>query len=277
MEIIELLKALILGFVEGMTEFAPVSSTGHMIIVDDMWLKTEEFLGKYPANTFKIVVQLGSILAVVVVMWKRMLSLVGLYNIGGQSKSMKGRFNLAHVIVGMLPAVVLGFAFKDFIDDHLFKVEHVIYALVAGAILMIIADKFAPRKPKVDSLDDISYGLAFKVGLVQCLSLWPGFSRSGATISGGVLFGISHRVAADFTFIMAVPIMAGASLVSVLKNWDTLSMDYLSFYVVGFISSFVFALLSIKFFLALISKVKLMPFAIYRLVLAAVLSIIIFM
>jgi len=276
-DIIELLKALILGFVEGMTEFAPVSSTGHMIIVDDMWLKTEEFLGKYPANTFKIVVQLGSILAVIVVMWKRMLSLVGLYNIDGQSRSMKGRFNLMHVIVGMLPAVILGFAFKDFIDDHLFKVEHVIYALVAGAILMIAADKLAPKRPKVNSLDDISYGMAFKVGLVQCLSLWPGFSRSGATISGGVLFGISHRVAADFTFIMAVPIMAGASLVSVLKNWDTLSMDYLGFYVVGFISSFVFALLSIKFFLALISKVKLMPFAIYRLVLAAVLSIIIFM
>lgn len=277
MEIIELLKALILGFVEGMTEFAPVSSTGHMIIVDDMWLKTEEFLGKYPANTFKIVVQLGSILAVIVVMWKRMLSLVGLYNIDGQSKSMKGRFNLMHVIVGMLPAVVLGFAFKDFIDDHLFKVEHVIYALVAGSILMIAADKLAPRRPKVNSLDEISYGMAFKVGLVQCLSLWPGFSRSGATISGGVLFGISHRVAADFTFIMAVPIMAGASLVSVLKNWDTLSMDYLGFYVVGFISSFVFALLSIKFFLALISKVKLMPFAIYRLVLAVILSVIIFM
>ncbi|QPQ32663.1 undecaprenyl-diphosphate phosphatase [Lysinibacillus sp. JNUCC 51] len=277
MDIIELLKALILGLVEGMTEFAPVSSTGHMIIVDDMWLKTEEFLGMYPANTFKIVVQLGSILAVVVVMWKRMLSLVGLYKIEGQSTSMKGRFNLMHVIVGMLPATVLGFAFKDFIDDHLFKVEHVIYALVAGAILMIIADKFAPKRPKVDSLDKISYGLAFKVGLVQCLSLWPGFSRSGATISGGVLFGMSYRVAADFTFIMAVPIMAGASLVSVLKNWDTLSMDYFSFYVVGFISSFIFALLSIKFFVALVSKVKLMPFAIYRLVLAAVLAVIIFM
>ncbi|MGE7696213.1 undecaprenyl-diphosphate phosphatase [Lysinibacillus sp. NPDC094177] len=277
MDIIELLKALILGMVEGLTEFAPVSSTGHMIIVDDMWLKTEEFLGMYPANTFKIVVQLGSILAVVVVMWKRMLNLVGLYKIDGQTTSVKGHFNLLHVIVGMLPATIIGFAAKDFIDDHLFKVEHVIYALVAGAILMIAADKLAPKKPKVDSLDKISYGLAFKVGLVQCLSLWPGFSRSGATISGGVLFGMSHRVAADFTFIMAVPIMAGASLVSVLKNWDTLSMDYFGFYAVGFLSSFIFALLSIKFFLALISKVKLMPFAIYRLVLAAVLAVIIFM
>ncbi|MEG0258586.1 MAG: undecaprenyl-diphosphate phosphatase [Lysinibacillus sp.] len=277
MEIIELLKALILGFVEGMTEFAPVSSTGHMIIVDDMWLNTKEFLSDASANTFKIVVQLGSILAVVVVMWKRILNILGFNNMKGQPTSMKGRFNLLHVIIGMLPASAIGFILNDFIDEHLFKVEHVIIALVAGALLMIAADKLAPKKPKIDSLDEISYGLAFKVGLVQCLSLWPGFSRSGATISGGVLFGISHRVAADFTFIMAVPIMAGASLVSVLSNFGELSMDDIGFYAVGFVSSFIFALISIKFFLALISKVKLMPFAIYRLVLAAVLSVIIFM
>lgn len=275
MDLFELIKALILGFVEGMTEFAPVSSTGHLIIVDDMWLKSEEFLGKYPANTFKIVIQLGSILAVVVVFWKRLFSLVGLYKIDGQK--MNNRFNLMHVIIGMLPAVILGFAFKDFIDDHLFGIETVIYALVAGAILMIAADKLGPKKPKINSLDEITYAQAFKVGLVQCLSLWPGFSRSGATISGGVLFGMNHRTAADFTFIMAVPIMIGASLVSVLKNWEHMSMDYLSFYVVGFISAFVFALLSIQFFLKLISKVKLMPFAIYRLILAAILAIIVFM
>ena len=275
MELLELLKALILGFVEGMTEFAPVSSTGHMIIVDDMWLKTEDFLGMYSANTFKIVVQMGSILAVVVVMWKRLFSLVGLYKM--ESEQSSKQFNLLHVIVGMLPAVILGFAFKDFIDDHLFGVETVIYSLVAGSILMIFADKFGPKKPSVVSLDQITYAKAFKVGLVQCLSLWPGFSRSGATISGGVLFGMSHKTAADFTFIMAVPIMAGASLVSVMKNWEHINMDHISFYVVGFISAFVFALISIKFFLKLISRVKLMPFAIYRLVLAAVLAIIIFL
>ncbi|MBT2569687.1 undecaprenyl-diphosphate phosphatase [Planococcus sp. ISL-110] len=274
MDWFDLLKALILGFVEGMTEFAPVSSTGHLIIVDDMWLKSQEFLGKYPANTFKIVIQLGSILAVVVVFWKRLFSLVGLYKIEGQQASTS--FNLLHVIIGMLPAVVFGFAFKDLIDDHLFGVETVIYALVAGSILMIVADKFGPKKPKVNSLDEITYFQALKIGLVQCLSLWPGFSRSGATISGGVLFGLNHRVAADFTFIMAVPIMFGASLVSVMKNWDTLSMDYLSFYIVGFLSAFVFALISIRFFLKLISRIKLMPFAIYRLVLAAVLAIIVF-
>lgn len=276
MDIIELLKALLLGFVEGMTEFAPVSSTGHMIIVDDMWLKTEEFLGKYPANTFKIVVQLGSILAVVVVMWKRLFSLVGLYKMEGSEK-LNRKFNLLHVIVGMLPAVVLGFAFKDLIDDYLFSVEYVVIALVVGAFLMIAADKLAPKVPRIKSLDELTYGTAFKVGLVQCLSLWPGFSRSGATISGGVLLGIEHKIAADFTFIMAVPIMAGASLVSVLKNWEDMSWAYLDFYIVGFVSAFIFALLSIKFFLVLIARVKLVPFAIYRLVLAAIISVIVFL
>ncbi|MGN7385832.1 undecaprenyl-diphosphate phosphatase [Sporosarcina sp. SAFN-015] len=275
MDLFELVKALILGFVEGMTEFAPVSSTGHLIIVDDMWLKSEEFLGKYPAITFKIVIQLGSILAVVVVFWKRLLSLVGLYQV--DDKKMGNRFNLLHVIVGMLPAVIFGFAFKDLIDDYLFGVETVIFALVAGALLMLAADKFGPKRPKVQTLDQITYRQAFTVGLVQCLSLWPGFSRSGATISGGVLFGMNHKTAADFTFIMAVPIMAGASLVSVLKNWEYMSMDHLSFYIVGFLSAFVFSLISIRFFLKLISKIKLVPFALYRIFLAIILAAIVFL
>lgn len=275
MELFDLIKALILGFVEGMTEFAPVSSTGHLIIVDDMWLKTTEFLGDRSAFTFKIVIQLGSILAVVIVFWKRLFSLVGLYKIEGRKKN--SSFNLLHVIVGMLPAVIIGFALKDFIDEKLSGVETVIFALVAGSILMIIADKFGPKKSWVNTLDQITYRQAFTVGLVQCLSLWPGFSRSGATISGGVLFGMNHKTAADFTFIMAVPIMAGASLVSVMKNWQELSMDDLSFYIVGFVSAFVFALISIRFFLKLISRVKLMPFAIYRLILAAVLAVIVFL
>ncbi|MEG0438825.1 undecaprenyl-diphosphate phosphatase [Solibacillus cecembensis] len=268
MEWIELLKALILGFVEGMTEFAPVSSTGHMIIVDDMWLQTKEFLGSGSANTFKIVIQLGSILAVVVVMWKRMLSLIGLYKMEGQKSS---RFNLGHVVIGIIPAGIFGVLFEDFIDENLFRIETVIVGLIIGAIFMIIADKFGPKRPGITSLDDISYAKALKIGFIQCLSLWPGFSRSGATISGGVMLGLDHKTAADFTFIMAVPIMAGASGLSLIKNWDQINMDHLGFYAVGFISAFVFALISIKFFLKLIAKVKLTPFAIYRLVLAAVL------
>lgn len=273
MDFYELIKALILGFVEGMTEFAPVSSTGHLIIVDDMWLKIDKFLGEDSAITFKIVIQLGSILAVVVVFWKRLFSLVGFYKMDNVEKV--SRFNLLHVIIGLLPAVVIGFIFKDYID-RLFKVETVIGALVVGSLLMIIADKFGPRNPKIKTLDQITYKQAFMVGIVQCLSLWPGFSRSGATISGGVLFGMTHRTAADFTFIMAVPIMIGASLVSVLGNLEHISMNDMSFYIVGFVSAFVFSLISIRFFLRLISRIKLVPFAIYRIILAIVLVFIVF-
>lgn len=275
MELFDLLKALLLGFVEGMTEFAPISSTGHLIIVDDMWLRTSEFLGKYSANTFKIVIQLGSIFAVIVVFWKRLFSLVGLYQLKGSTSG--SQLKLSHVIVGLIPAGVLGLLFEDFIDEHLFSVETVLVGLVIGAFLMIVADKFGPKVPKTQTLDQITYKQAFSVGLVQCFSLWPGFSRSGATISGGVLFGMNHRTAADFTFIMAVPIMFGASFLSLLKNWEYVELDHLSFYIVGFVSAFVFALISIKFFLKLIARVKLTPFAIYRLVLAAVLFVIIYM
>lgn len=274
MDWFELWKALLLGLVEGMTEFAPVSSTGHMIIFDDLWLQTKEFLGAPSANTFKIVIQLGSILAVVVVMWRRMLSLIG---IGVRKTTIGSRFNIGHVVMGIIPAGVLGVLFEDFIDEHLFSIETVIIGLVIGAILMIVADQFGPRIPRITSLDDLSYGKAFQIGLIQCLSLWPGFSRSGATISGGVLLGVDHRTSADFTFIMAVPIMVGASSLSLFKNWDAIQVEHFPFYVVGFVSAFVFALISIKFFLALIARVKLTPFAIYRLALAAILAWIVFL
>lgn len=278
MHIIELLKALLLGFVEGMTEFAPVSSTGHMIIVDDMWLQTTEFLGKYSANTFKVVIQLGSILAVIVVFWKRLFSLIGLYKIEGEHDAAgTHKLKLRHVLIGLLPAAVLGLLFEDFIDENLFSIETVIIGLAVGALLMIAADKLGPKEPKTTSLDQITYRQAAFVGLFQCISLWPGFSRSGSTISGGVFLGMNHRTAADFTFIMAVPIMFGASFLSLVKNWDNIHASDFGFYAVGFIASFVFALLSIRFFLKLINKIKLVPFAIYRLVLAAVLAVIVYM
>lgn len=211
MDFLMFLKTIILGMVEGLTEFAPVSSTGHMIIVDDLWLQSKEFLGgQYVANTFKVVIQLGSILAVVVVMKDRFLDLLGLkkrsFKIGQKST---GHLRLTHIIVGILPAGILGVLFEDIIDEVLFGYQYVVYALIAGAILMIFADKFRVKRPAAETVDQITYKQALLIGLFQCLSLWPGFSRSGATISGGVLMGLSHRAAADFTFIMAVPIMAG--------------------------------------------------------------------
>jgi len=277
MDIITILKAIILGLVEGLTEFAPVSSTGHMIIVDDMWLKSEEFLTKYVANTFKVVIQLGSILAVVVVFKDRFIDLLGLNGFKQkQSHQRSNRLKLTQVIVGLIPAGVLGVLFEDYIDEYLFSLNTVLIGLVIGAVLMIIADRFGTKYPTVITVDQITYRQALLVGLIQCLSLWPGFSRSGSTISGGVLVGMSHRAAADFTFIMAVPIMCGASLISLVKNWQYFSIEAMPFFIAGFISAFVFALLSIRFFLLLINKIKLVPFAIYRIALAAVIYVVYF-
>ncbi|AXI07788.1 undecaprenyl-diphosphate phosphatase [Oceanobacillus sp. 143] len=272
MEFIDLLKAIILGLVEGLTEFAPVSSTGHMILVDDMWLKSTEFLGQFTANTFKIVIQLGSILAVVIVFKNRFIDLLGLNRLSKKKVVVhkSNHLNIMHVIVGIIPAGVFGLLFDDYIDENLFTTKTVLIGLFIGAIFMIVADLFSSKKPKVESVDQITYRQALTVGLIQCLSLWPGFSRSGATISGGILTGMNHRTAADFTFIMAVPIMAGASGVSLIKNWQYFTVEALPFFIVGFISAFIFALVSIKFFLKLIDKVKLIPFAIYRIVLVIV-------
>jgi undecaprenyl-diphosphatase len=269
-----LFVAIVLGLVEGLTEFAPVSSTGHMIIVDDLWLRSGELFTPEVANTFKVVIQLGSILAVVIIFWERFLSFIP-FRKGNQVVS-KEKLSLMKVIVGLIPAIILGFLFEDYIDKYLFTAKTVLLGLAVGAVLMIIADKFGPKNPKTDTVDKITYKQALYIGLFQCIALWPGFSRSGSTMSGGVLLGLSHRVAADFTFIMAVPIMFGASFLSLLKNWEYFTFDALPFMVAGFISAFVFALISIKFFLKLIEKVKLTPFAIYRLVLAAVIYIVFF-
>ncbi|MDQ0198349.1 undecaprenyl-diphosphate phosphatase [Neobacillus ginsengisoli] len=278
MDFLMLIKAIILGLVEGLTEFAPVSSTGHMIIVDDMWIKTEHFLSTHAAHTFKVVIQLGSVLAAVVYFRERFFDLLGLKRLNRESVEgqSQGHLKLTQVIVGLIPAGVLGVLFNDYIDAHLFSTKTVLIGLVLGAVLMIIADLIGPKNPKVQSVDQITYKQALIVGLFQCLSLWPGFSRSGSTISAGVLSGMNHRAAADFTFIMAVPIMAGASLLSLLHNWHYMTADLLPFFIAGFISAFVFALLSIRFFLKLINKIKLLPFAVYRIVLAIVISFVLF-
>ncbi|ULL16267.1 undecaprenyl-diphosphate phosphatase [Paenibacillus sp. H1-7] len=268
MNIWDWLAALVLGFVEGMTEFAPVSSTGHMIIVDDVLFKTKERFSQEAANTFKVVIQLGSIMAVVVLMRERFVQLLRM------SRSDGSRLHLLKLAVGLIPFGVLGLLFHDDIDEYLFSTTTVIIGLVAGALLMIVADRVSRRRTSTESVDRITYKQALVMGLFQCLALWPGFSRSGSTISGGVMLGMSHRAAADFTFIMAVPIMAGASFISLWKHWDSITADVVPFFASGFISAFAFALLSIRFFLKLINRIKLVPFAIYRLLLAAVIYVV---
>ncbi|MGQ5177248.1 undecaprenyl-diphosphate phosphatase [Bacillus halotolerans] len=267
----ELFVAAILGIVEGLTEYAPVSSTGHMIIVDDIWLKSGSLMSEEAANSFKVVIQLGSILAVAIVFKDRILNLLGLKKNITSDQEHGHKLSIAQIAVGLVPAAVLGFLFEDYIDEYLFSVRTVAIGLIAGAVLMLAADWINKRKETTDTLDRISYKQAIVVGLFQCLALWPGFSRSGSTISGGVILGLNHRAAADFTFIMAMPIMMGASTLSLVKHWDSLSSDLMPFFIVGFICAFVVALFVVRFFLRLINKIKLVPFAIYRIILGVIL------
>ncbi|MBD3861805.1 undecaprenyl-diphosphate phosphatase [Bacillus sp. 28A-2] len=274
MNLWDLFVALVLGIVEGLTEYAPVSSTGHMIIVDDLWLKSKEIITPEAANTFKVVIQLGSILAVMIVFKDRILNLLGLKkNITEEQKRSGHKLTIAQIAVGLVPAVILGFLLEDYIDKYLFDVRTVAIGLILGAVLMLVADWINKRKTETSSVDNMTYRQALYIGLFQCLALWPGFSRSGSTIAGGVILGLNHRAAADFTFIMAMPIMAGASLLTLVKNAEYLTTDMLPFFIVGFVSAFVVALFVVRFFLKLINKIKLVPFAIYRIILGVILLI----
>lgn len=278
MFIIELIKGIILGVVEGLTEFAPVSSTGHMILVDDMWLKSSEFLGSQSAFTFKIVIQLGSVFAAAWVFRERFLEILHI----GKHKHVEGennqqrRLNLLHVLVGMVPAGILGLLFDDFIEEHLFSVPTVMIGLFVGAIYMIIADKYSVKVKNPQTVDQINYFQAFVIGISQAVAMWPGFSRSGSTISTGVLMKLNHKAASDFTFIMAVPIMLAASGLSLLKHYQDIQIADIPFYILGFLAAFTVGLIAIKTFLHLINKIKLIPFAIYRIVLVIFIAILYF-
>ncbi|MBA4542275.1 MULTISPECIES: undecaprenyl-diphosphate phosphatase [Thermoactinomyces] len=258
----DILIGSILGMVEGLTEFAPVSSTGHMILAGHLL----GFEGTVRATTFEVVIQLGSISAVVVFFWKRLLSLVGLYRTPGQEKS--AHLNPVHILLGMFPACLLGLLFHNYIKEKLFTAQTVIWALILGGILMILAEAFRKAPPSAANLDQVTYSQAFIVGLFQCLALWPGFSRSGSTISGGLLAGMNHQTASEFTFILAVPMMVAATVKDLLDNWELLHASDLPLFIAGFVTAFVFALISIRFFLRLISRLKLTPFSIYRFILA---------
>lgn len=257
----EIMIAIILGIVEGLTEFAPVSSTGHLILVAHLL----EFTGE-KAKTFEIIIQLGSILAVVFVFWRRILSILGIKK--WQAEEDVGTLSIFHIAIGIIPFGVGGILFYDFIKEVLFRSGTVVITLIIGGLLMFAAEKWKPRSPTAETLDQVTYQQAFTVGMFQCFALVPGFSRSGATLSGGILAGMSHKAASEFTFIMAIPIMAAATGKDLFESWNYLSPQDLPLFLTGFITAFVVALLAIKFFLKLINKIKLAPFAYYRFVLA---------
>ena len=269
-DIHSLLVAAILGVVEGLTEFLPVSSTGHMIIVGHLL----GFEGD-TAETFEVVIQLGSILAVVVMFWRRLFGLIGIH-FGKQPHegTGKGRLTLGHIVLG-IPAVVLGLVFHDTIKS-LFNPVNVMYALVVGGLLLIAAECLKPKEPRAPGLDDMTYRQAFMIGCFQCLALWPGFSRSGATISGGMLMGVSRYAASEFSFLLAVPMMMGATALDLYKSWSFLTVEDIPMFAVGFVTAFIVALIAIKTFLQLIKRISFIPFAIYRFVVAAAVYVVFF-
>lgn len=247
------ISAVILGLVEGLTEFLPVSSTGHMILVRDFF-----HLPTPPGNVFEIVIQLGAILAVVVAYWGRLWSKA----IGVFSDSGARRFAIS-ILLAFLPAVVLGLAFGDYVESNLFRADVVAGTLVAGGIVMILVERMSIAVKYTNS-ESISPLTALKIGIVQCLALVPGVSRSGATIVGARLMGVEKTAAAEFSFFVAIPIMVGATAYSLFKARDSLNADGLSTIAIGFVVAFISALLIIKAFIGFVSRRGLLPFAYYR-------------
>jgi undecaprenyl-diphosphatase len=260
--------AIIIGIVEGLTEFLPVSSTGHMILTQKLLNISES---DQMMTTFTIVIQLGAILAVVLIYWKRILSLFGLMKPTARAQG-GPKLNLLHIIIGISPAMLLAFFLDDFISAHLFSSETVLIGLVIGGILLVVAEKQKER-PTADTLDQITYRQALYIGLWQIVSLWPGFSRSGSTIAGGMLTGVSRAASADFTFIMAIPIMFAATGYSLLKSYKDFTASDVDFFIVGFVVSFIVALLAVFSFIKFVQKMKLTYFAYYRFALAIIFAI----
>jgi len=251
-----LFNAALLGLVEGLTEFLPVSSTGHLILLDDIL----DFAGP-PGKVFEVVIQLGAILAVCLVYFRRLWGVV----VGLRSEPRAQRFALA-VVLAFLPAAVLGVLLHGFIKAVLFNPTVVCLALISGGIVILLVERLVPA-PRHHEIEQFSPWLALKIGCCQCLAMVPGVSRSGATIIGSLLMGVDRRTAAEFSFFLAIPTMLGATVYDLAKNWSTMTADGLELIAIGFVVAFVSALLVVRGFIGFISRYGFAPFAWYRIVL----------
>ncbi|HEX4943511.1 MAG TPA: undecaprenyl-diphosphate phosphatase [Usitatibacteraceae bacterium] len=259
MEIAPLVNALVLGVVEGLTEFLPVSSTGHLIIVSDLLGLNDE-----KGKVFDIVIQLGAILAVC---WEYRARFARAFS-GVASDPVQQRF-ATNLVVAFLPAAVIGLAFQREIKAFLFNPVSVAVALVAGAIVIFAVERWYARHgaPRVVAVDEMRWGDALKVGFAQCFSLIPGTSRSGATIIGGMLFGLSRQAATEFSFFLAVPIMFAATGYQLVKYRHLLDAADLGPFAVGFAVSFVAALAAVRGLIRYVANHDFRAFAWYRIAL----------
>jgi len=259
MDFHSLLNALFLGVVEGLTEFLPISSTGHLIIVSDLLGLNDE-----KGKVFDIVIQLGAILAVC---WEYRARFARAFS-GIARDPVQQRFAV-NLFVGFLPAAIVGLAFQSQIKKYLFNPVSVAIALIVGALVIFAVERWYKRHgaPRVTSVDAMSWGDALKVGLAQCFALIPGTSRSGATIMGGMLFGLSRQVATEFSFFLAVPIMFAATGYQLLKYRGLFTGEDLLPFAIGFVTSFVFALVAVKALIRYVAHHDFNAFAWYRIAL----------
>jgi undecaprenyl-diphosphatase len=249
----DLIKAAILGLVEGATEFIPVSSTGHLIVVSD-WL---HFVDER-AKTFDIFIQLGAILAIV---WLYRVRLG--HAVLAARREPKSRRFLTNLLIAFLPAAVVGFLAHDWIKARLFNPGVVAVALVVGGLLILLIERLAPV-PTIAEVSDVPPRTALGIGLAQVLSLVPGTSRSGATIMGGYALGLSRTAATEFSFFLAIPVMLAATLYDLLKSWSALAPADIPMFAVGFLVSFVSAVVVVRVFVSFVSNHSFAVFAWYR-------------
>ena len=257
MDLILILKAIILGLVEGATEFLPISSTGHLIIVGDLI----DFLSKEKRDVFEIVIQLGSILSVVWLYQHRFKTVVRTIASDPQSQ----KFTL-QLFVAFLPLAILGLLFHHQIKEALFKPVPVAIALIVGGLVILAVEKLS-LKAHISKIESMTITDAFKIGCAQALALIPGVSRAGATILGGMSFGLSRQVATEFSFFLAVPVMFAASGYDLLKNRHLLTLDDAGLFAVGFITAFLSALIAIKTLIRYVAAHDFKVFAWYRIAL----------
>ena len=254
MDIVLLIKAAIMGIVEGLTEFLPISSTGHLILAGSLLGFDDD-----KAKVFDIAIQTGAIFAVVLYYWQKISSTV----LALPSQRQAQRFAL-NVLIGFLPAAIIGLLVYKTIKAHLFNPGVVAGAFIVGALIILWVEKVAKPVPRIHSVDDMSALDAFKIGLVQCLGMIPGTSRSGATIIGGMLLGLSRKAATDFSFYLAIPTLIGAGAYSLLKERALLSVADLPMFLVGLLFSFMSAWVCVRWLLQYISSHSFVPFAWYR-------------
>ena len=281
---LDLLKAAILGIVEGITEWLPISSTGHLILVD-------EFISLGMSDAFKemfdVVIQFGAILAVVVLFWGKLWPFCNRravrHNGEGAGHYLVRRYCRQDVwlmwfkvLVAVLPAMLVGLPLDDWMTEHLHNPPVVAAMLILYGVLFIVVES-SPRRVKMATVESLSWATAFGIGLFQVLSLVPGTSRSGATILGGILLGCSRTLAAEFTFFLAIPVMAGASLIKLLKFGFSFSAAELAVLGVGMLTAFVVSMLSIRFLMNYVKRHDFKVFGWYRIVLGALVLVYFFL